>query len=168
MKLYKLTVEYAIVVAAEDGEEACSVEDNAVHYMMQGADDILSHPPDNALAEEIKSENDLPSQWIADALPFTSAGLDHDESNLTIRQILELSNRDPKSLTYTVVVSAEPSVPVHNREGFKSFKQALKHLKQVAAELESDAVFQIMKVFPDGQTTAALHLTTGEISYGNV
>jgi hypothetical protein len=168
MKLYKLTVEYAIVVAAEDEKGLREIEDNAVHYMLQGADDILSHPPDNALAEEIKSEEDLPAQWIVDALPFTSAGLDHEESNLTIRQILELSNKDPKNLTYTVVVSAEPSVPVHNREGFKSFKQALKHLKQVAAALESDAVFQIMKVFPDGQTTAALHLTTGELNYGNV
>jgi hypothetical protein len=90
MKLYKLTVEYTIVVAARDSSTANTVENDATHYMMQGADDIISHFPDNVLAEEIKTIDDLPEKWVGEALPFMPPGF-HTTAELSIKDILELN-----------------------------------------------------------------------------
>jgi hypothetical protein len=92
MKLYKLTVEYSIVVAAPDNSSTHSVESNATHYMMQGASDIISHFPDNVLAEEIKAIADLPERWTGEELPFLPPGHYSDEER-TISMMLGLTHK---------------------------------------------------------------------------
>jgi hypothetical protein len=92
MKLYKLTVEYAIVVAAEDDSSTQAVEHNATHYMMQGAENIISHFPDNVLAEEIKCVDDLPSGWTGSELPFLPPGHYTGDAH-TIAMMLGLTHK---------------------------------------------------------------------------
>ena len=89
MKLYKLTVEYQIVVAAEDNATASSVENNAQNYMLVNVDDIVTFAPDNALAEEVITEAELPSVWLPECLPFhkTKESSAHIPQ-LTIKQLL--------------------------------------------------------------------------------
>ena len=87
-KLYKLTVEYHLVVAAESLEDA---EQNANTTMMLNAnyvltDDHLRH----AAAEEIRDSGDLPAGWDVNCLPYTKYTQYNITEELGVKTIKEL------------------------------------------------------------------------------
>jgi hypothetical protein len=80
-KLYKLTVEYQIVVAAESVKDA---EKSASEIMITHANDILlTENVGYVLAEPISDAGDLPKSWTTNCLPYTKY------SSYTIPQELE-------------------------------------------------------------------------------
>jgi hypothetical protein len=172
MKLYKLTTEYTIVVAAEDDSTVSTVENNAVHYMMQGADDIVSHVPDNVLAEEIKSIDDIPEHWSCEALPFVPPGYSQENEEITIKQILEQNGQfDSTSVTYSLHVWRNAIGSPEKYTRFKTFKEAFDRMRAANANLgliNTSTVYRIMKEFPEGHSVQIAELTSKELGHGNV
>ena len=88
-KLYKLTVEYQIVVAAESLKDA---EQNAHATMVTHTDSILATENMSCVvAEEISDSGGLPDGWTVECLPYTkySSYMIPDElEDKTIKELL--------------------------------------------------------------------------------
>lgn len=88
-KIYKLTVEYQFVVAAESIDDA---EKNAATTMLVHANELLADTyVHNVVAEEIRDGGDLPSGWYPQCLPFTkytSYSIPEEIGDKTIQQLL--------------------------------------------------------------------------------
>lgn len=67
-KLYKLTVEHTIVVAAESHED---VEKHVKDILTIHADNIIGEGPSNFDAELITNDGELPYGWEPACLPYT-------------------------------------------------------------------------------------------------
>lgn len=94
-KLYKVTIEKQIVVAApaklSRGEVECSIHNVQVIH----ADSLIYEPNSFVLAEEIKDLGELPEGWTAEALPYFNASsivMPKELVNKTIKQYLSENN----------------------------------------------------------------------------
>ena len=88
-KLYKLAVEYHLVVAAESLEDA---EQNASTTMMLNANYVLTDDDHlrHAAAEEIRDSGDLPAGWDVNCLPYTKYTHYNIPEELGVKTIKEL------------------------------------------------------------------------------
>lgn len=85
MNLYKVTVTFEAVVAAESADAAVSMFDSGMGE--------IDDPPDTIEADKIESLEELPHGWDGNCIPWGER--DPINPNTTIRQILEQSS-NPK------------------------------------------------------------------------
>ena len=97
-KLYKVTVEKQIVVAAYAELSRAEVELSIPNLSVIHDTSLMQEPNSFVLAEEIKDPGDLPEGWTVGALPYfnsNSASMPFDIINKTIQQFLS-DNNDSK------------------------------------------------------------------------
>lgn len=94
-KLYKVTVEKQIVVAAEAELSRAEVELSIPNLMVIHDTSLIQEPNSFVLAEEINDTGDLPEGWTTNALPYfnsRSVTMPTDIVNKTIQQFLSDNN----------------------------------------------------------------------------
>lgn len=84
MNLYKVTVTFEAVVAAESGDAAVSMFDSGMGE--------IDDPPDTIEADKIESLEELPHGWDGNCIPWGNRDK-FPGVNATIRQILEKSSK---------------------------------------------------------------------------
>ena len=67
-KLYKLTVEHTLVVAAESRQD---LEESVRSILAVHADSILRDGPSNFDVERIKDDGELPEGWDTNCRPYS-------------------------------------------------------------------------------------------------
>lgn len=87
-KLYKLTVEHTLVVAAESQQE---LEQSVGRILTVHMDSVLRDGLTNHDFEEIKSDGDLPDGWEPACLPYSKyshMNAPEDLINKTIKELI--------------------------------------------------------------------------------
>lgn len=87
-KLYKLTVEYTLVISAESQEDA---ENSVKDIVFVNADYIFREDPSNFVVEPICNEGELPEGWDVQCLPYdkySAAKKPSDLINKTIKEFI--------------------------------------------------------------------------------
>jgi hypothetical protein len=85
-KLYKLTVEYTLVVAAETLDDA---EASAKDIMTVHGDSIFKEDPTNVAVEFIPDDGALPDGWEPECLPYSKYSWYRQPEELVNKQIKE-------------------------------------------------------------------------------
>ena len=85
-KLYKLTVEYTLVVAAETIRD---VEASTKDIMSVHADNIFKEDPTNVDVEFIPNDGALPEGWEPECLPYSKYSWSRQPEELVNKQIKE-------------------------------------------------------------------------------
>lgn len=91
-KLYKLTLEYTLVISAESLEDA---EQSVKDIVFVNADYIFHEDPTNFDVEPIRNEGDLPEGWDGQCLPYdkySAAKKPSELLNKPIKEFLEHGN----------------------------------------------------------------------------
>lgn len=91
-KLYKITVEKEFVVVSPAEMTTEEVEKSVANIMVIHNDSLTSEGLSNVVAEEIKTEGDLPAGWETDCLPYSNhpyQRIPEDILNKTIKKFLE-------------------------------------------------------------------------------
>jgi hypothetical protein len=87
-KLYKLTVEYTLVISAESQEDA---ENSVKDIVFVNADYIFREDPTNFVVEPIHNAGDLPEGWELECLPYdkySAVQKPRDLINKTIKELI--------------------------------------------------------------------------------
>lgn len=91
-KLYNVTIEKEFVIAAPAELSLQEVEKSVENIMIIHNDSLLSEGISHVVAEELKTEGDLPAGWETGCLPYTNYPISHaprELINKTIKEFLE-------------------------------------------------------------------------------